>query len=157
MRIKSNKGFVLSLGFFVLLTVVSANAQTFMAQETDALVAGETMAVAYSGFREGQYPDRGSGAVNPSAAEILEDLQILAASNFRLIRLYDAGDNSALTLKLIRDNELPIKVLLGMWLDAEISNHEGCPWLTEPIPDEVLAANVKKKCAGAGPGYRAGA
>ena len=38
----------------------------------NALVAGEVMAVAYSGFREGQHPDRGDGAVNPSAAEILE-------------------------------------------------------------------------------------
>ena len=50
------------------------------------------MAISYSGFREGQYPDRGEGAVNPSAAEILEDLQILAAHGFRLIRLYDAGE-----------------------------------------------------------------
>ena len=31
------------------------------------LLAGETKAVSYSGFREGQHPDRGSGAVNPSA------------------------------------------------------------------------------------------
>jgi exo-beta-1,3-glucanase (GH17 family) len=26
-------------------------------------------------------------------------------------------------------------------LRAEFSNHEGCPWLDEPIPDEVLAQN----------------
>jgi len=31
---------------------------------------------------------------------------------------------------------------LGMWLAAEISNHEGCPWLDEPIPDDELAANT---------------
>ena len=37
-----------------------------------------------------------------------------------------------------------MKVLLGIWLDAEISNHEGCPWLDEPIPDEKLAANKIK-------------
>jgi exo-beta-1,3-glucanase (GH17 family) len=116
-------------------------------QPPSALVAGEVMAVSYSGFREGQYPDRGDGAVNPSADEILEDLQILAAHDFNLIRLYDSGENSALTLNLIRRHQLPIKVLLGMWLDAELSNHEGCPWLNEPIPEETLAANVSRNAA----------
>ena len=105
------------------------------------------MAVAYSGFREGQYPDRGDGAVNPSAAEILEDLEILAANHFKLIRLYDSGENSRLTLELIRKHQLPIKVMLGMWLDAEFSNHEGCPWLDEPIPEETLAANTVRNAA----------
>ena len=33
-------------------------------------------------------------------------------------------------------------MLLGIWLRAEISNHEGCAWLDEPIPDEELAANT---------------
>jgi len=31
--------------------------------------------------------------------------------------------------------------MLGIWLDAELSNHEGCPWLDEPIPDSVLEEN----------------
>ena len=104
-------------------------------------VAGEVMAIAYSGFREGQHPDRGDGAVNPSEDEILEDLEILADHGFGLIRVYDTGENTQTTLEIIREHELPIKVLLGLWLRAEISNHEGCPWLDEPIPDEELAAN----------------
>ena len=110
----------------------------FMQQQTDLLV-GEVMAVAYSGFREGQHPDRGAGANNPSEEEILEDLQILVDHGFGLIRLYDAKGNSRTTLELIEKHDLPIKVMLGIWLDAEISNHEGCPWLDEPIPDEELA------------------
>jgi exo-beta-1,3-glucanase (GH17 family) len=109
---------------------------------TDGLLAGEVMAVAYSGFREGQHPDRGDGAVNPTAAEILEDLEILTAHGFRLIRMYDSQDNTRQTLELIQEHALPIRVVLGIWLDAEFSNHEGCPWLDEPIPDEQLAANV---------------
>jgi len=116
-------------------------------QSPEALLVGETLAVAYSGFREGQHPDRGAGAVNPSDDEILEDLQILADHGFRLIRMYDAGENTAATLQLIRRHSVPIKVLLGIWLDAEISNHEGCPWLDEPIPEEKLAANTKKNAA----------
>ncbi len=111
-------------------------------QSPDALLAGEVMAMAYSGFRAGQHPDRGEGAVNPSEAEILEDLNILVEHDFTLIRMYDTDENTVMTLELIRDNDLPIKVLLGIWLRAEVSNHEGCPWLDEPIPDEELAANT---------------
>ncbi|MGD8826773.1 MAG: hypothetical protein PVI24_17445 [Myxococcales bacterium] len=116
-------------------------------QPPSALIAAEVMAIAYSGFREGQHPDRGSGAVNPSAEEILEDLEILVAHDFKLIRLYDSGANSLHTLKLIRQHQLPIKAMLGIWLSAEISNHEGCPWLDEPIPDGVLEANAAQNVA----------
>jgi exo-beta-1,3-glucanase (GH17 family) len=108
------------------------------------LLAGEVMAVAYSGFREGQHPDLGEGAVNPSRREILEDLQILVNHGFRLVRLYDTGGNAVTALQLIREHQLPLKVLQGIWLSAELSNHEGCPWLDEPIPDEELAANVTR-------------
>lgn len=114
---------------------------TDLRQSSGDLVAGEIMAIAYSGFREGQHPDRGAGAKNPSDAEILEDLQILIEHGFRLIRLYDTGENSTTTLRLIRQHELPVKVLLGIWLRAEVSNHENCPWLDEPIPEAELAAN----------------
>ena len=116
-------------------------------QHPEALLAGEVMAVAYSGYREGQHPDRGSGAVNPSDAEILEDLQILVNHDLTLIRLYDTGENSISTLELIREHQLPIKVLLGVWLRAEVSNHENCPWLDEPISDEQLAANTLDNAA----------
>ena len=108
----------------------------------EQLIDGEVMAVAYSGFREGQHPDRGNGAKNPSDAEILQDLELLVEHDFNLIRLYDSGENSRSTLELIREHALPIKVLLGAWLDAEVSNHEGCPWLDEPIPQSVLKSNV---------------
>ncbi len=112
----------------------------YMQQPTD-LLQGEVMAMAYSGFRAGQHPDRGNGANNPSREQILEDLQILIDHEFNLVRMYDVGENTVDTLEVIEEHNLPIKVLLGMWLRAEISNHEGCPWLDEPIPDEVLAAN----------------
>ena len=120
----------------------AAPEETTLRQSASDLLAGEVMAVAYSGFREGQHPDRGDGAVNPSDEEILEDLKILVANDFKLIRLYDVAENSVTTLELIREHNLPIKVLLGMWLRAEISNHEGCAWLDEPIPDTELAANA---------------
>lgn len=113
-------------------------------QMASARLLEESWAVAYSGYREGQHPDRGDGAINPSRAEITEDLQILVAHGFPLIRLYDTGENSRQTLEIIRQLNLPIKVLLGIWLDAELSNHEGCAWLNEPIPPAELAENQRR-------------
>ncbi len=116
-------------------------------QEKSDLLAGYVKAIAYSGFRHGQHPDRGEGAVFPSDAEILEDLQILTRNgNFGLIRLYDSQENSESVLRIIRENNINVKVMLGIWLSAELSNHEGCPWLTEPIPQTILDANkIKNK------------
>jgi len=123
-----------------------------MRQAPGALLAGEVMAVSYSGFRQGQHPDRGNGAVNPSDREVLEDLEILVRHGFRLLRVYDSGGNTRTTLELIRKHHLPMKVVLGIWLDAEFSNHEGCPWLKEPIPGAKLAANAMSNDAEVGRG-----
>jgi len=135
---------ILALGFMI---TPSVSALERFRQVSEHLMAGETMAVAYSGFREGQHPDRGQGAINPSDEEILEDLTLLLAHDFSLIRLYDSGVNSAATLNIIEQHKLPIKVLLGIWLDAEISNHKNCPWLIEPIPQMILSANKVKNTA----------
>ncbi|WP_372773891.1 glycosyl hydrolase family 17 protein [Mangrovibacterium sp.] len=111
-------------------------------QKTDDLLNGVARAVCYSGFRTGQHPDRGDGAVNPTDAQILEDLKIISTdSQFNLIRLYDCGENSEAVLRIIKTNKLNIKVMLGIWLKAELSNHETCVWLTEPIPQEELDQN----------------
>jgi exo-beta-1,3-glucanase (GH17 family) len=110
-------------------------------QEDSELLNAEVMAISYSGYREGQHPDRGDGTNPPSAEQVLEDLQILVDHGFGLIRVYDTGIHTQMTLDAIERHKLPIKVLLGMWLRAEFSNHEGCPWLDEPIPDETLAKN----------------
>ena len=105
------------------------------------LVSGEAWAIAYSGFRLGQHPDRGDGAKNPSESDIIEDLDILKKEGFKLIRMYDCDQNTQDTLRIIKEKKYPIKVLLGVWLDAEVSNHEGCGWLTEPIPADELEEN----------------
>jgi exo-beta-1,3-glucanase (GH17 family) len=138
--IKMNKQPLLLLsGLAAGLLLPSLNGA--FSQDEDALIEGQVMALAYSGFREGQHPDRGEGAVNPSREETLEDLQILLKHGFSLVRVYDSQENTRMVLEVIRDEKLPVKVLLGIWLKAEISNHEGCGWLLEPIPEEELAAN----------------
>jgi exo-beta-1,3-glucanase (GH17 family) len=85
--------------------------------------------------------------VNPTREQVLEDLQILAGRGFYLVRMYDSGENTETALDLIREHGLPIKVLLGIWLQAEVSNHEGCAWLTEPIPAATLAENALENAA----------
>lgn len=114
-------------------------------QTKGMLLNGVVAAVCYSGFRSGQYPDRGEGGINPSFGEIVEDLEILNKQTpFRLFRLYDSGENSRMVLEVIRQFDLDFKVMLGIWLRAEISSHETCDWLTEPIPQEVLYQNKKR-------------
>ena len=106
------------------------------------LLNGTSRAVAYSGFRTGQHPDRGEGAINPTDEQVLEDLLMISKDSlFNMIRLYDSGENSEAVLKIIEENKLNIKVLLGVWLKAELSAHETCEWLTEPIAKKVLDAN----------------
>jgi len=118
-----------------------AGETNLLKQQRGDLLANVSRAVCYSGFRSGQHPDRGEGAVNPSEAEILEDLTILSNLGFKLIRMYDCGENSQQVLHVIRTNKLDFKVLQGVWLKAELSTHETCAWLTEPIPQETLDAN----------------
>ena len=73
-------------------------------QTKDDLLAGFHSAVCYSGYRSGQHPDRGNGAINPSYEETLEDLRILSETcNFQLIRVYDCGENSETVLRVIND------------------------------------------------------
>jgi len=116
--------------------------QVVILQQPQDLLAGVSKAVSYSGFRTGQHPDRGEGAICPSDKQILEDLNLIShGSGIGLIRLYDSGENSESVLKIIRHHKINIKVMLGIWLNAEISNHKGCAWLKEPIPAETLAKN----------------
>ena len=55
----------------------SLNADPEYSQTINALLEGEVMAVAYSGFREGQHPDRGNGSVNPSDVAVHQDFEAL--------------------------------------------------------------------------------
>ena len=121
----------------------STNKEEGKLQTENDLLTGVSRAICYSGFRDGQHPDRGDRAINPSYEEMLEDLKILSNDlNFKLIRLYDCSENSEMVLRIIKENNIDIKVMLGIWLRAELSNHEVCNWLA-PIPEEVLQKNKK--------------
>ncbi len=76
-------------------------------------------AVSYGPYREGQAP----GINGPSEAEILEDLKIIE-KHWNLIRVYGSDNDSENVLKVISENDLPIKVMLGVWLENETKNPE---------------------------------
>jgi exo-beta-1,3-glucanase (GH17 family) len=71
-------------------------------------------AVSYGCYREGQAP----GKKGPSEEEVYEDLLIIK-EHWNLIRVYNADDDTELILEVIRKHDLPIKVMVGVWLEKE--------------------------------------
>lgn len=93
-------------------------------------------AICYSGYREGQRP----GVAYPDYVQVKEDLLILK-DHWKYIRLYDCGPHSETVLKVIEEERLDLKVMLGTYIEAEMNNF-GCPW-GGTYPDEVLQENKK--------------
>lgn len=79
--------------------------------------------ICYSGYRDGQSPIT---RIYPTYEQVKEDLLILA-SDYDYIRMYDPSKHAETVLKVIRDEHLHIKVMLGIDLAGEISNPQ-CDW-----------------------------
>ena len=104
-------------------------------------------AVNYAPYRTSQKEeDRANETI--TEAMIKQDLELMVAGNFRLIRLFDSSDKVAKqTLKVIRDNGLDIKVMLGVWIasgndafnQAEIARGVA---LAKQYSDIVVAVSV---------------
>ena len=98
--------------------------------------------ISYGAFRDGEAP----GDVT-SKENILEDLQILAP-RWKLIRLYGADPQSLQILEVIEENDLPIRVMQGIWLDGNKSAEENEEQVRLAIeyanrfPDIIVAVNV---------------
>ncbi|MFT5422355.1 MAG: exo-beta-1,3-glucanase (GH17 family) [Phycisphaerales bacterium] len=67
--------------------------------------------VSYGPFREGQRP----GGPAPTVEQLREDLHILA-EHFDLIRIYGSGSESENVLRIIREDGLSLRVMVGAWL-----------------------------------------
>ncbi|MBU1144807.1 MAG: glycosyl hydrolase [Firmicutes bacterium] len=80
-------------------------------------------AVCYSGYRENQSPMMNK---YPTYKQVLEDLQILE-KYFNYIRMYDISEHVKTVLQVIRENNISLKVMLGVEPRGEISN-PNCPW-----------------------------
>lgn len=94
--------------------------------------------ICYSGYRLNQSPIT---KVYPSKQEILEDLQILIKDGYSQIRMYDPGMHARLTLEVIKEHNLPIKVMQGMDLDGEVINYN-VGW-GEPLKTKDIIQNKK--------------
>jgi len=104
-------------------------------------------AISYGCYRTGQAP----GNIGPSKEEILEDLNIIM-NHWNLIRVYNADDDSERLLEVIRENNIPVKMMLGIWLANEekdpetkksnITNALRCIELANKFPDIIIAVNV---------------
>jgi exo-beta-1,3-glucanase (GH17 family) len=98
-------------------------------------------AICYSGYRAGQSPDL---RVYPSVAQIREDLHLLAR-HWQLLRLYDCSPHAERVLQVIREDRLPLRVMLGAYLGAEMNN-AGCPW-GGTYAEEQLETNLRENAA----------
>ncbi len=102
-------------------------------------------AISYSGYREGQNPQK---FIYPSQEEITEDLKILE-KNWNLIRTYGSDLHSQDILEVIRKENIQLKVMLGAWLDKEpeyeadnAKQVEKCIQLANEFTDIVVAVSV---------------
>jgi exo-beta-1,3-glucanase (GH17 family) len=104
---------------------------------TTSLSIPKGLAVCYSGFRDGQRP----GDVYPSYEQVKEDLEIIK-NHWNYIRLYSCDQHALTVLEVIRNEQLPLGVMLGAYLDGEASN-PNCPWGGD-FSDEQISINKKK-------------
>ncbi len=98
--------------------------EPFIIRKFDPYLNGKWIgkAISYGCYRKGQAP----GVKGPSESEILEDLEIIL-KYWNLIRVYGSDEDSERILKVIRENKLPIKVMLGVWLEDEIKSPKRKP------------------------------
>lgn len=99
-------------------------------------------AICYSGYRRGQSPREN---VFPSMDEIREDLRILVEMGFAYIRMYDPNEHAKRVLRVISEERLPLKCMIGIDPVAEYNN-PACAWGTM-YTDEQLKNNRSRNDA----------
>ncbi|MEO1266487.1 MAG: glycosyl hydrolase family 17 protein, partial [Myxococcota bacterium] len=102
------------------------------------LIAG----ISYGPYRENQRP----GGPNPTSAQIAEDLAIIA-SRWSMIRVYSSRGVTEDIVRTVRDNNLPLQVLVGAWIAAD-APEDNAEEVAEAIriansyPEQVLGVSV---------------
>ncbi len=100
--------------------------------------------ISYGAYRDGEGPDNDKLT---SKENILEDLQMVS-KRWNLIRMYGSGQQSRNIIEVIRDNNLPIRVIQGAWVSehqTQAENNEqveGAIKLANDFPEIVVAVNV---------------
>jgi exo-beta-1,3-glucanase (GH17 family) len=108
-------------------------------------------AVAYGPYRDDQGPRNPNSVVTP--ANIEQDMRLLEAGNFRLVRIFDSGDKVARqTLDVIVDNGLDIKIQLGAFMGG--FRFELNPVRVQEIQDANIAELERAIALANDPKYR---
>lgn len=96
-------------------------------------------AICYSGYRKGQSP---MGQA-PSKEQIAEDVKILVDEGFTYLRMYDPNIHARYVCEVIRENNYPVKCIVGMDSVNEVNN-ENCPFEKQEFTDEELQAHIAR-------------
>ena len=91
--------------------------------------------IGYGPFRDGQAP----GKTQPSTEEIREDLHILA-EHWQMLRVYGYDEFAQKVCEVIRDNQLPLKVMVGAWV-ATITDDEAAAANQKQVDGAIALAN----------------
>ena len=100
--------------------------------------------ISYSAYRDGEGPDMKG---TTSKQHILEDLKLLS-KQWNLIRLYGADQQHQAVLEVIRDNNLPIRVMQGAWISGHYTQQQDDEQINTVIkmanefPEIIVAVNV---------------
>jgi exo-beta-1,3-glucanase (GH17 family) len=93
-------------------------------------------AISYGCYRKGQAP----GIKGPSESEILQDLEIIL-THWNMIRVYGSDNDSERILEVIRKNNLPVKVMLGVWLENETKFPQRKPENIKEVSNAIRLGN----------------
>lgn len=101
-----------------------------------------TAGISYGPYRRGQKP----GGPNPTDDQIREDLNILV-KNWNMIRMYGSRGPAEATLRIIKEDNLPIRVMVGAWIApndeaANAAEVDKAIELANAYPDEVIAVSI---------------
>lgn len=88
--------------------------------------------ICYSPYRDGQRP----GGVQPTREEIRQDMAILSR-RWSLLRTYGAREGSETLLQVIREDGLPMHVILGVWIAPEVDKNERGDVVAERADDKM--------------------
>ncbi len=97
--------------------------------------------ISYGPFRAGQRP--GDAANQPTEAQIREDMHLLA-QHWQMLRVYGSDPFAELVCRVIRQDRLDLKVMVGAWVATETTQIEGAPRMELPAAVQANRRQVEQ-------------
>jgi len=117
--------------------------EPFVARPFDAYLGERWIgnAVAYGPHRDGQFP----GGPSPTRAQLREDLHLIAR-HWNLLRVYGSAGWPDTMLSVIREDRLPLRVVLGTWVEPE-QRRDSAGRVVEELPRGRAANRAELEAA----------